>query len=138
MPIRIRAMRKITKRFAWIGGIGLVMLVVAGGYLIGDWRKYYHQEDTGFFDIRFGPIFVAKMIVLLVMLTLLAFHTFRTGPRLIDAMEAQANGSRTVTDAQVRSLRMQSMFLSISVLVLTLVIMVAGVMLNTATFSMRS
>jgi hypothetical protein len=53
-------------------------------------------------------------------------------------MEAQANGSETVTDAQVRGLRMQSMFLSISVLLLTLVIMVAGVMLNTTTFSFKS
>ena len=139
MPIRIRAMRKITKRFAWIGGTGLVLLIVAGGYLIGDWRKYYNiPSDTNFFHYYFGSIFVAKMIVLLVMLVLLGLHTFRTGPRLIDAMEAQANGSKTVTDADVRSLRMQSMFLSISVLVLTLVIMVGGVMLNTTTFSFKS
>ena len=139
MPIRIKAMRTLTRRFLWIGGLGLVLLIVAGGYLIGDWRKYYNiPSDTSFSHYYFGSIFVAKMVVLLVMLVLLSLHTFRTGPRLIDAMEAQATGSKTVTDADVRSLRMQSMFLSISVLVLTLVIMVGGVMLNTTTFSFKS
>jgi uncharacterized membrane protein len=138
MPTRIKAMRTVTRRFGWIGGIGLLLLLIGGGYLIGDWRKFYNVPDsTGFFDYYFGSIFVAKMIVLVVMLILLALHTFYTGPKLIDAMEGQAAG-RAVSDLEVRRLRVQSMMLSISVLVLTLVIMVAGVMLNTTTFSFKS
>lgn len=137
MPTRIKAMRTVTRRFGWIGGLGLLLLLIGGGYLIGDWRKYYHIPDgTGFTDLRFGVVFIIKMCVLVVMLILLAFHTFRTGPKLIDAMEAQAGG-RQVSDTQVRSLRMQSMMLSISVLVLTLIIMVFGVMLNTASWSLQ-
>lgn len=136
MPTRVKAMRTVTSRFAWIGGIGLLLLLIAGGYLIGDWRKFYNiSDDTGFTDLRFGVVFIIKMCVLLVMLVLLGFHTMRTGPRLIDAMEANAAG--TGSEAQVRSLRMQSMFLSISVLVLTLVIMVFGVLLNTTSWSLQ-
>lgn len=135
-PTRIKAMRTITTRFLWIGGIGLLLLLIAGGYLIGDWRRFYNvSDDTGFTAVRFGVVFIIKMVVLVVMLILLGLHTFRTGPRLIDAMEAQLTGTGSPTN--VRALRMQSMFLSISVLLLTLIIMVFGVLLNTTSWSLQ-
>ncbi len=132
---RLEAMRTITRRFAYIGGIGLLLILVAGLYLVGSFRDYYHY-DGGFFDIRFGVIFLTKMITLAVMLAVIGFHTFIVGPRLMGLMEARIQG-KDVSDAVIRKARLQSMAFSILGLVLTLAIMVMGAMLNTVTFSLR-
>ena len=131
-------MRTLTKRFGYLGGIGLAMIIIAGLYLIGSWRSYYGQpEDVGFNDLRFGVIFSIKMLLLLAMLTVTALHTFVVGPRQMVKMEAVAAGEN-VSAEEVRKVRMQSMMLSMSGLTLTLVIMVLGVMLTTANFSMKA
>jgi uncharacterized membrane protein len=132
---RLEAMRTITRRFAYIGGIGLLLILVAGLYLVTDFRSYYHY-DGGFFDIRFGVIFLTKMITLAVMLSVIGFHTFIVGPRLLALMEARIQG-KYVSDAAIRKARLQSMTFSILGLLLTLCIMSMGAMLNTVTFSLR-
>jgi uncharacterized membrane protein len=133
---RIQAMRTVTRRFAWIGGIGLAIIILAGSYLIGDWRSYYNiSDDVSFTHYRYGVLFIIKMVLLLVMLVIIGIHTFSVGPRLIDVSERRAAGQ--ATDADVRKARMWSMALSISGLVLVLVIMVFGVMLNTFSYSLK-
>lgn len=137
LPTRVKAMRKITSRFGWIGGTGLVCILIAGTYLIATWRTFYHVDpDVGFNSIRFGVIFSIKMTVLLVMLIILAFHTYRVGPNLLNKLEAQANG-QVVPEAELRKARRNSMILSISALTLTLIIMVMGTMLTTTSFSLK-
>lgn len=135
---RVTAMRTITRRFGWIGGIGLLLIIGAGIYLISTWRDFYSQPaDLGFTDIRYGVVFIIKMNILLLMLVVVGLHTFLVGPRLVNKLDAQARGEN-VTDADIRSSRMQSMILSILGLLLTLAIMVLGVMLSTQSFSFKS
>lgn len=137
LPTRLGAMRTVTRRFGYIGGIGLALILIAGTYLIATWRDYYAiEEEAGFMSLRYGVIFTVKMTVLLVMLAVVGFHTFVTGPRLVRRLEAQANGE-AVSDAELRGLRMQSMALSILGLVLTLVIMVMGASMTTYKFSLQ-
>jgi uncharacterized membrane protein len=136
MPDRIQAMRTITRRFGYLGGAGLGLILTAGLYLIATWRSYYGQHDAGFFELRYGVIFTIKMTVLVVMLASLALHMFIVGPRLLERLEAQANGE-PVTEAELRRLRIRSMTLSIASLALTLAIMVMGAMLNTYKFSQQ-
>lgn len=137
MPTRIAAMRVITRRFGYLGGFGLILTMVAGTYLIIDWRDHYAVPgDADFLSLRYGVVFVIKMTVLMVMLAVITLHMFWFGPRQLDKLEAQARGEH-VTDEELRSIRKQSMFLSISGLVLTLAIMVMGVMLNTASWSLQ-
>jgi uncharacterized membrane protein len=134
--VRVELTRKITRRFGIIGGIGLVLIIVAGTYLIATWRDHYGIPDAdvvGFTDLRYGVIFIIKMSLLIVMLGVVGLHTFVIGPRLVDAMEEDIAGGGDPD--QVRSLRMQSMIVSIAGLLLALAIMVLGVMLNTTTFS---
>lgn len=134
---RILAMRKVTNRFGWIGGTGLVLILVAGTYLISTWRDYYAiPDDASFTSLRYGLVFTIKMTVLLAMLAVVGLHTFIVGPRLIEKLDAQAQG-KPVSDAELRSARVQSMVLSIAGLILTLTIMVMGVMMSTANFSMQ-
>ncbi len=138
MKQRVAAMRTITRRFGYIGGAGIVLLVLAGGYLIGDWRNYYGvPDDTGFTDLRFGVVFIIKMMLLLVMLAVVGFHMFYLGPKQLEAMEAQANGER-ISEDEVKRARMLSMTASIIGLVLALTLMVMGVMLNSASWSLQT
>ncbi|MFN0094401.1 MAG: hypothetical protein ACKVVT_06445 [Dehalococcoidia bacterium] len=135
--VRVDLMRKLTRKFLWLGGIGLVLIVVAGTYLISNWRDYYNiDEEASFTSIRYGVLFIVKMSIFLVLLAALAFHSFVVGPRLIDRIEDQFSGG-TATPAEIRSARMASMAVSIVGLVLALTMMVLGVMMNTADFSIR-
>lgn len=137
LPTRVAAMRVITRRFGYIGGIGLLLIFIAGFYLIGSWRDYYGiPGDAEFTGLRYGVIFIIKMTVLLVMLAVVGLHTFVVGPRQLEMLEAQSRGEN-VTDADLRAIRMRSMALSISGLVLALVLMVMGVMMNTFSWSLR-
>lgn len=133
MPTRIKTMRTVTRRFAWIGGAALVVIVIAGSYLIANWREYWGLDnEVDFTDYRGGIVFIVKMTLFVVMLAVVALHTFIIGPRLIDAMERQA-----AADATVARLRRQSMTLSIAGLVLTLAIVLLGTMLATIGWSGR-
>lgn len=135
MRARVAAAKTLTRRFGYIGGVGLGLILVAGTYLIATWRDYYAQpDDIGFNDLRYGVVFSAKMTVLAVMLVVVGLHTFRVGPNLVRELEAEADG-RGNADS-LRRARMMSRGLSMLGLLLTLVIMVMGTMLTTANFSM--
>lgn len=137
LPERIHALRVMTRRFGYIGGAGIVMIVAAGSYLIADWRDYYAiPEDAAFTSLRFGVVFIVKMTLFTIMLAAIAYHMFFLGPRQLEAIEAQARGER-ITEAEVRSARRQSMLVSITGLVLALAIMVLGAMLNTVGWSLQ-
>ena len=46
LRVRVKAMRTITRRFGYVGGAGIVLLVCAGTYLIIDWRDYYAVDES--------------------------------------------------------------------------------------------
>jgi uncharacterized membrane protein len=135
LPTRVKAMRVLTDRFLYLGGGGLLVIIVAGLYLISDFPRYHGQSFSDFYAIRYGTLFTIKMVLLAVMLVVVGIHTFVVGPRLVEALDAQARGE-PVTDAEVRQRRMRSMWYSITGLVLTLIIMVLGATLNAVRFSL--
>lgn len=137
--VRVQTMAFLTRRFGWIGGAGLVLILLAGGFLIGGqtggWRDYYAiPDEVSLLDYRYGLLFVIKMSILLLLLAVTAIHTFSVGPKLIAALERQAEGE-LVPDAEIRSARMRSMIFSMAGLVLVLVIMVFGVMMNSTRYA---
>ena len=134
---RVEAMRTITRRFGIIGGIGLVLIIVAGTYLISTWRTYYSiPDDLGFTEIRYGVIFIVKMTTLLVMLALVGIHTFVVGPKQLNLMERKVNGDN-VLDDEILSLRKVSMALSMIGLLLTLCIMIMGSSMGATGYSFQ-
>lgn len=133
---RTAAAKTLTRRFGYIGGVGLVLILMAGTYLIATWRDYYAQPgDIGFNDLRYGVVFSAKMGVLAVMLVVVGLHTFKVGPGLVREMEAEAAGAGN--PEALRRARMMSRGLSSLGLLLTLAIMVMGALLTTTNFSMH-
>ncbi len=137
MQTRVAAMRTITTRFGWIGGIGLLLILIGGTYLIMTWRDYHNiVEGTAFFDLRYGVVFVIKMVVLVVMIVLVGLHMFVVGPSQVDAMEERARGE-DVPDMRMRQIRITSLVLSITGLILALVIMGFGVSLGATEYSLK-
>jgi len=131
LPARAAAMRTITRRFGFIGGTGLVLILIA------TWRDFYAvSDDLDFTAIRFGVIFIIKMTVLIVMLVVVGVHMFLAGPRQLRLLEAQAAGE-PVSGRELRSVRMFSMALSITGLLLTLALMVMGAILSTSQYSLQ-
>ncbi len=127
LQTRVDAMRTITRRFGVIGGIGLALLLVSGTYQISTWRDYYGvPAEDDFTGIRYGLIFVIKMSALIVMVALVAYHTFVLGPKQLNMLEEQAKGG-DVLDDEIRGARVQSMIVSIVALIITLAIMGMGV-----------
>jgi len=136
LTTRTKALRMITERFTYIGGTGLALILIAGTYLISTWRDYYDAGDTiGFLDVRYGELFLVKMIVLLIMLVAVGLHTFVVGPKQLELMEAEAAGEDVAEE--LRSTKMRSMALSITGLALVLVIMGIGASMSTAEYSLR-
>ena len=138
LPTRARAMRKITTRFGYLGGVGIVLIVIAGSYLIATWRDWHGEDialDAGFLDYRFGLIFVVKMSIFAVMLLIVGMHMVVVGPAQVEAFEELANGDASA-NSRVLRLRRVSMALSITGLLLTLAIMAMGSMLSSTAFSL--
>ena len=137
MQTRVAAMRTITTRFGWIGGIGLLLILIGGTYLIMTWRDYHNiVEGTAFFDLRYGVVFVIKMVILVVMIVLVGLHMFVVGPSQVDAMEERARGE-AVPEVRMRQIRITSLVLSITGLILALVIMGFGVSLGATEYSLK-
>ncbi len=137
LPTRVAAMRTITTRFGWIGGAGLLLILIGGSYLIATWRDYHGVGgEVAFFDLRYGVVFVVKMVILVVMIVLVGLHMFVVGPSQVDAMEERARGAN-VPEIRMRRLRITSMALSVTGLILALVIMGMGVSLGAAEYSLQ-
>jgi uncharacterized membrane protein len=137
LQTRVEAMRTITRRFGYIGGVGLAFIILSGTYQIMTWRDYYAvPDDLEFTSIRYGVIFIIKMSALLVMLVLVGIHTFVIGPKQLNLLEEQAKGG-DVLDDEVRSLRRTSMIISIVALVITLSIMVMGASMGATNYSFQ-
>jgi len=134
---RVEVIRVLTRRFAYLGAAGLLLAVGAGIYLVLSWPSYYAVPwRATFFEVWFGPLFFAKLGVVIVMLVVTARHIFVVGPAQIEAMAAQARGE-PIAAADVARARRRSRTLSVTGLLLTFVIMALGVVLATARFSTR-
>lgn len=137
LAIRAAAMRTMTRRFGYIGGAGLLLIAVAGTYLIFTWRDYYAIPDaTGLLDLRYGLVFVVKMVLVAAVVAVVGVHTFVIGPRQLALMDAEARGE-AVAPEELARLRKLSMLTSIAGLLLALVVMVMGATLTTTSYSFQ-
>jgi len=134
---RVEVVRVLTRRFAYLGGFGLLLVVGAGVSMVLAWPSYYAVPwRAAFFEVWFGPLFFAKLAIVIVMLAITARHMFVVGPAQIEAMAAAARGEPIAPEV-VASVRRRSRRLSFTGLLLTFVIMSLGAVLATARFSTR-
>lgn len=134
---KVEAIRILTRRFAYLGGFGLLLVVGAGTYLVLAWPSYYAVPwRSAFLEVWFGPLFFTKLALVITMLTVTALHMFWVGPAQLAAMAAQARGE-PISDEEVARARRRSRTLSVTGLLLTFIIMAIGATLATARFSTR-
>jgi putative copper export protein len=121
LHLRTQVMRTLTRRFGYLAGSALLVLVITG---IGN--MYEHDRDIDeLFDLNWGIIFQVKMTLLIATVLLTAVHAFIVGPRLLEMQES-------VTDeAQIASTRRLSIIISAVNLLMALAILFCAALLNT-------
>ena len=97
---RLRALRVLTTRFNYLAWAGMILLVVTGI------ANYFNERDEcncDLSDYRWITVFSIKMTLVIVTVALTAFHSFWSGPRLIDMQEqALESGAEPATLASLR------------------------------------
>jgi len=119
---RTQVMRTLTRRFGYLAGAALVVLVVTG---IGNMYEEDIELDV-LFDRNWGTIFEVKMTLLIATVLLTAVHAFFIGPRLLDLQESASS------EAELAPTRRISIIVSAVNLLLALGILFCAALLNTS------
>lgn len=114
---RAQALRTLTTRFGMLSGAALVLLILTGI------DNVVQRAPADMFDLRYGPILVAKLVMVTLALVATAYHAAVVGPPLLKAIEA---GDL----AAARRLRRRSLAASILNLALGLAILYAAALLR--------
>ena len=125
--VRARIMRVLTTRFGWLAWGAMLVLVITG---IGNLFEIAPVDPEDIFDINYGAIFIAKMVLVIATVVLTALHSFVIGPRLLNLQENAAD------QAQVASARRVSIIVSAGNLLLALGILFCAALLGT-TFALE-
>jgi uncharacterized membrane protein len=129
---RIRAMRVFAIRFNYLAWGAMAVLVLTGISNIFDVRN---DCDCDLTDLRWMTIFTAKMGLVVATIALTAFHSFWSGPRILDMQEQalESDGEPTT----LASLRRASIAASSLALLASLAVMFLATLLATPEFSFQ-
>ena len=120
--VRARIMRVLTTRFGYLAWGAMLVLVVSG---IGNLFEVAPVDVEDIFDLNYGAIFIAKMVLVVATVVLTALHSFVIGPRMLSLQ-----GSVT-DEGQLGSARRLSVIVSAANLLLALGILFAAALMNT-------
>jgi len=101
--MRARVMRVITTRFGYLAWAAMIVLVISG---IGNLYEIAPVDPEDIFDLNYGAIFIAKMVLVAATIVLTAVHSFVLGPRLLAMQESVAD------EAQLAPVRRLSIIVS--------------------------
>ncbi len=128
---RLRVLRLVTTRFAWLAWSAMVILVLTGISNVFD-----HEDESIIsvlnFDWRYSWIFFTKMALVGLMIALTALHSFVVGPRQMALAEQEEEDSE-----EVARLRRSGIILSAVSLVAALAAIFAAALLADESFSLR-
>ena len=128
---RLRVLRLVTTRFAWLAWSAMVILVLTGISNVFD-----HEDESGIsvlnFDWRYSWIFFTKMALVGLMIALTALHSFVVGPRQMALAEQEEEDSE-----EASRLRRSGIILSAVNLVAALATIFAAALLANESFSLR-
>ena len=124
--VRARIMRVLTTRFGYLAWGAMAVLVITG---IGNLYEHDLAVDV-LFDLNYGAIFIAKMVLVAATIALTAWHSFFIGPRLLDLQQSVSD------EAQLAPTRRFSIIVSAANLLLALGILFCAALLDT-TFALE-
>ena len=112
---RHRAVLVLNRRFAWLGWGALAILVLTGI------DNVIREDDVFDFDVRYGWIFVAKLVLVAVVFALTAIHSYAVGPRLMALQEGGQASAAELSRMRRLSIQLSAVNLLASVVILFLV-----------------
>jgi uncharacterized membrane protein len=128
---RLRVLRLVTTRFAWLAWSAMLVLVLTGISNVFD-----HEDESGIsvlnFDWRYSWIFFAKMALVGLMIALTALHSFVVGPRQMALAEQEDEDSE-----ETARLRRTGIIVSAVNLLAALATVFASALLANEAFSLR-
>lgn len=125
--IRAQVMRVITRRFGYLAWGAMAVLVVSG---VGNLYEIAPVDPEDIFDVNYGAILSAKIILVVATIGLTALHAFVLGPRVAALQESAAD------ESEIASARRASIIISGVNLLLALGILFTAALLNT-TFALE-
>jgi copper resistance protein D len=124
---RIALLRVIGRRFLWLGGIALLVVIATGSDMASDRHVWGHLTDT-----TYGKTLLAKLILVGVVVVLTAVHSFVQGPALSRLREqALDRPDDQEVQAAIRRRSAQAGIVSVLNLVAALAILVLAARLVT-------
>lgn len=134
--LRRAVTRVVTRRFAMITGIALALLLVTGLYQFTSETITPAAVQDDIAGFRFGPIFMAKMLFVVVLVALIAVHGMWFGPRIGRATdEVVASGNDTEAAWRLESLRRTSLLVSFVMLLAGIAVFAMGITLGNHGYS---
>ncbi len=113
--VRSQLIGSVTRRFGYVGWGALLILLVTGiGNIAARAEDFDHQRYGIFdYDFRYAWLLTAKLALVVLIVVLTAWHTFRHGPRML-AMQQGTGSARPSAEAQerLRTMRRRSMLVS--------------------------
>lgn len=134
--LRRAVTRIVARRFAMLTGIALLLLFVTGIYQFfseGITAPDVRDDIAGY---RFGPIFMAKMFLVPLLVVLIGVHGMWFGPRIgraTDEVIASDNDADAVF--RLENLRRGSLIFSFVMLIITISIFALGITLGNHNYS---
>jgi uncharacterized membrane protein len=135
--VRLATIERFTRKFNHIAWGSVVVIIITGGILMGTRIDDANAIAGGgsIYDLRWGFIFAAKMSIFLLMLGVVGLHTFVLGPRLIDLNRRALNDHTAANSSAIISIRRKSIATSGIGLLLSLLVLCAGVFLANHNYS---
>ena len=124
---RYRFLAALTPRFGWLGGGALVVLVLTG---VDNVRRYAPSSGV-IFDVRYGYILVAKLIMVALVILRTVYHGAHVGPKLL-RLQGEALAGQAASAASLPATRLQSVLISSLTLILSLLILLCATLLRTS------
>ena len=129
--LRAVVVRVIARRFAVMSVISLVVLLVTGLYQLLAVTPESIRDNM--LDYRFGPIIIAKTVLVIVLVQLILVHGFVFARRVARVTEGVKSGE--LEEWEIDRARTNSLIFSALIMLVSFVVLALGVMLSNHEYS---
>ena len=130
--VRAKVMRTIVTRFGWLAWAAMAVIVLTG---LSNVFQVQGETSINIFDsdVRWFHIFNLKIVLVVIMVGLTAFHTFVIGPKQL-ALSEKAE----VDEAEAKRLRRSSMMISGTALLISIAVLLVAMILSDHGYSFQA
>jgi len=129
--VRAKVMRTIVTRFGWLAWGAMTVIVLTG---LSNIFQVQDETPVDIFDsdVRWFHLFNLKMVLVVIMVGLTAFHTQVIGPR-----QLALNEKPEVDEAEAKRLRRSSMMISGTALLISIAVLLVAMLMSDHGYSFQ-